>query len=400
MTVIGRVDDGDARWYIDPLSGAQYASVTFILGAAHSKPWLTPWSAKIAAETAVEHHDLIGQLLNSGEAGARESAVTWLKDAARRRREIKAEIGTYCHDVVEALILDTPIPTPPEHLLAADGSPIVIDGESVDLDRIIDGFTAFVEDFDPDFLMAEATVANPTHGYAGTLDFVARLRRLNNQVVGIDTKTGAVLDEWMNPQLAAYRRADEVWLNDLGDRARMPAWDLAAILHLRTDYARGYKLLDQPADDQAFAWFLACRKQLEFVEAAPPVRGRPLYPARPDGSQPPMLLEDVESEGLGRCKAALRQAGIGDVAELAAFTVGDLLALPGVGEASVLAIVEALAAHQLTLTGPAPCPGGTADVTRRDGRRLVADCPSCGRQVPSAKTGLVRFHVQPEAVAA
>lgn len=396
MSVIGRVDDGDSRWYIDPLTGAQLASVTYILGATHSKPWLTPWSAKIAAETAVDHLDLLRELVKAEGPGP---AVAWLKDAAKRRRELKADIGTYCHDVVEALILDTPIPTPPQHLLAPDGSPIEIDGESVDLDQIVDGFMAFVEDYDPEFLMAEATVANPEHGYAGTLDFVARLRRLNNTVAGVDTKTGAVLDPWMNPQLAGYRRATEVWLNDLGDRAPMPAWDYAAILHLRTDYKRGYKLLDQPADDQAFQWFLSCRQQLRYLEAAAPVRGRPLYPAREDGSQPPMLLEDAD--GLARFARALDEHTAAlTVADAATLTVAELLAVPGIGEVAVRTIIAGLEPHGLTVSGPLPCPGGTVPSVHTVARKVVGDCPACGQRVSASREGATKFHTAPLAVAA
>lgn len=391
MSVIGRVDDGDSRWYIDPISGAQYESVTRILGATQSKPWLSPWSAKLAAEAAVEHLDLLRELVRAEGPGP---AVAWLKDAARRRRQMKADIGSYCHDVIEALILDTPIPTPPEHLLAPDGTPLVIDGESVDLDAIVDGFLAFNEDFRPDYLMAEATVANVSHAYAGTLDFVASFPTLG--IGGVDTKTGAVLDEWMNPQLAAYRNTDEIWLNDLGDRAPMVAWDFAAVLHVRTDYKRGYKLLDQPADDTAFAWFLKCREILASVQAAPPVRGRPLYPARADGSQPPMLLEDAD--GLARFARALDEyTGAMTVLDAASLTVAELLAVPGIGEVSVHTILTGLAPHQLTLTGPLPCAGGTAAATRREARKLVADCPTCGAQVPAARTGNVRFHTEPVA---
>lgn len=398
MSVIGRVEDGDSRWYIDPLSGAQYASVTYILGATHSKPWLTPWSAKLAAEAAVEHLDLLRELVKAEGPGP---AVAWLKDAAKRRRELKADIGSYCHDVVEALILDTAIPTPPEHLIRPDGSPLVVDGESVDLDQIVDGFTAFVQDYDPDFLMAEATVANPEHSYAGTLDFVAILRRLNGITVGVDTKTGAVLDEWMNPQLAGYRRATEVWLNHLGDRAPMPAWDKAAILHLRTDYARGYKLLDQPADDQAFAWFLSCREQLAFAENAPPVRGRPLYPALPDGSQPPLLIEDIVHDGFSRTVAALHLAGVENVEDLSCLTIPEALALHGIGVGSVGPMVEVLAAHGLEFSGDQPCDGENevVDVTTV-ARKVVGTCPSCGQQVSAARNGTVKFHLAPVAVAA
>lgn len=393
--VIGRVDEGDWRWYVDPKSGARYESVTSILSRTSSKPWLTKWSAKLAAEAAVDHLDLLRQLLDSGEPNARASAIAWLKDAATRRREMKADIGSYCHDVIEALIVDGIIPSPPPHLLSADGTPIVIDDESVDLNLIVDGFTRFCEDYDPEFLMAEATVANPFHGYAGTLDIVARLRRLSGLVVGIDSKTGVVIDEQANPQLAAYRRCTVVWLDDLGNVAPMPAWDRAAILHLRTSYRKGYKLLEQPADEHAFGWFLACREVLRFAEAAPPVKGRPLYPSLPDGSQPPMLVEDVPV--IARWADVLAdEAAATTVADLASLTVDELLLLRGIGEQSIGVITDALAEKGLRLTGDPVCPGGMDPAgAHKVGRSLFGWCPSCGLEVSTMKTGEVRFHTAP-----
>lgn len=389
MSVIGRVDDGDSRWYIDPLDGRQFESVTRILNATAAKPWLTPWSAKLAAEAAVDNIGFLRQVLAMpAPDGGREAAVEWLKGAARRRREMKADMGVYTHDVIEALILDTPIPSPPEHLVG-----VVIDGEVLDLDAIVDGFLAFNEDFAPEWLLAEATVASPEHGYAGTLDFVARFPRLGGRLGGVDTKTGVVLDKEMNAQLAAYRNCTEIWLNDLGDRAPMPRWDFAAILHIRTSYARGYKLLEQPADAKAFQWFLDCREVVADAEAAPPVRGRPLYPARADGTQPPMLVEDHPV--LAQFAKPLAAAGADDVEMVSCLSVAALLALPGIGEVSVLAIAAALAAIGLHLDGAQPCVGAGAFASpRRKGRKVVADCPECGAEVSAAKDGTVRFHTR------
>lgn len=386
MTVVGRIEEGDSRWYIDPTSGAQYESVTRILSASQHKPWLAPWSGRVTAEAAIEHLPLLAELVKAEGSGP---AIKWLAAAGERRRDLKREIGSYCHDVIEALILETPIPTVPEHLQGVE-----VDGEAVDLDAIIDGFLAFNEDFKPEYLMAEATVANVLHGYAGTLDFVMRCLHLG--VVGVDTKTGQ-LDKTANPQLAAYRRADEIWLNHMGDRAPMMAWDHAAVLHIRRSYARGYKLLRQPADDKAFEWFLRARCLLESAQAGDAIRGRPLYPPRDDGSQPPMLVEDCPA--ISRYAEALAPIGATDVELLSCMSVAGILEIKGMGEGAVLAVVTELATHGLTLEGPTVCAGSNVAAVhgaQKVGRRVMGECSVCGTEQSATREGVVRFHEVPD----
>jgi len=332
MTVVGRFDRPDGRWYIDPLDSERvYESVTAALSAASGKPWLTAWAAKLAAQYTVEHLDEVQAVL----AGTgRDAAIDLIKGAARRSRDRKADVGGYVHEVIEALILDASIPSIPEHL---DGQAVDYDGETITigqtwLDTIIDGFLNFVVDHQPEFEMAEATVVNPQAGYAGTLDMIAVLPRLvTGTRVMIDTKTGATLDKRMSAQMAAYRRCTEVWLDDLGNRAPMPRVDRAAVLHLRPSYGRGYKLLDQPADEQAYAWFEYHLQVLRGEERAPKPTGRPLYPARADGTQPAPLIEDIDVEGFNPYRKKLIAAGVLSLDALAAMRKGDVTLIKGLG---------------------------------------------------------------------
>lgn len=342
MSVIGRVERFEGRWYVDQADpDLVYESVTAILSAANSKPWLTAWAAKLAAEFAVDHHELVGQTLT--EAG-HEAAVTLIKGAATRSRDMKADIGTHQHDVLEALLLDLPIPDVPEHLVDVE-----IEGERVDHDAISDGLLNFLTDFDVEAELAEATVANVLHGYAGTLDLIATLRKLGRRLL-IDCKTGLVLDPAMNAQLAAYRRADEVWVDDMGNKVRMPQVDGCAVLHVRREYGRGYKLLEVPADDDAFAWFLHCQQVLLDQKAQPKIKGRPLYPPLPDGSQPLPLLEDIEYEGFNRCRSALIKSGVLDLGQLAALTREQVASIKGVGPKALTAIHALLTERDLDFT--------------------------------------------------
>lgn len=342
--VVGRVDEGDSRWYVDPADpDRRFESVTAILSAATSKPWLTRWSAKLAAEyTAANLDELVETHVVEGPA----AVIQLVKGAAERFRELKAEIGSHQHNVMEALILDTKIPDVPEHLVDVE-----VDGERVDHDELSDGILNFVADFDVTPRLAEATVASVFWGYAGTLDLIGDLGR---SPLGprarrglIDLKTGTNLDVAVRAQLGAYRRADEVWLDRLGNKAGMPRVDFAAVLHVRKSHRRGYKLVPVPTDETSWEWFKACQKVLAHQQEQAKIPRGVWYPPRPDGSQPPPYLEDVEQAGF-TCRNALIAAGIETVEDLARFTTAELRAVRGVGPKALDVIAAVLAAHHLS----------------------------------------------------
>jgi hypothetical protein len=362
MPVIGQFDRPDGHWYVDPLDqDLVYRSVTNVLGATTSKPWMEQWAAKLAAQFCVRNLDLI-QLARASEAGD-QGAVDLIKGAARRARELKADVGRYVHDVQEALIIDGSIPLIPPLL---EGQVVEYDDELIVIDQgwldsICEGFMNFVVDFDVDFEMAEATVVNPDDKVAGTLDWIAVLKTLRfaTRVMG-DTKTGAKLDRNANEQMAAYRQCKIVWLDNLGNRARMPRVDRAAILHLRTGYERGYKLLEQPAGEAAYERF---RHRLALVNGEadlPKMTGRPLYPAKPDGSQPPPLIEDVDVEGFNGYRKPLLRAGIRDLGQLAAMNRPDVLKIKGLGGKAPAACDRALARYGLHFHDSDPNLAGVA----------------------------------------
>lgn len=346
---IGRVValDGN-RSYVDELTGDRYDSVTAILSATNSKPWLTAWSAKLAAEFAVDHHDLVGATL--GEAG-REAAIDLVKRTAARKREVKADVGSYVHTVIEAVLLEQHIAPIPDELLGQD-----YDGEPLSpelVDAIIDGLLNFFTDFDisdSDVVMAEATVADPDLLVAGTLDLVINLPRTGLTPV-IDTKTGANLDATWKQQLSAYRRMKAVWLPN-GQRAPMPETNARAVLHLRRDYERGYKLFcdsDLDACQRDHDAFLRAHANFRWQRDAKAKPGTVLYPPLEDGSQPPPLLEDLDgADGFSRCRSALRKAGIRTLGELAALTVVQAKAINGIGPKALQACTDVLRTYGLS----------------------------------------------------
>jgi hypothetical protein len=121
------VSKNETDHYIYPPTGEEFTRVTTILGGTEGKPWLAPWSARIAAEYAVDN---LGMLAGLVKTSGRDAAVAVAKEQAEHIRDIKRDTGGYVHSIVEALVLwaaspegrgsDIALPLLPEHLEGAD----------------------------------------------------------------------------------------------------------------------------------------------------------------------------------------------------------------------------------------------------------------------------------------
>jgi hypothetical protein len=363
-----RKEDKDGnRHYTHPVTGEQLISVTTVLGATENKAsYLVPWSARLAAEFAVENLKMLAGLVK--EEG-KDAAVDLVKDQAKQLRDRKADAGKYVHDVAEALILwaaspegtgrDIPLPNLPEHLIGAD-----YDDEPLEdvVDWMIGGFTNFVSAFSPVFEATEMTVFNRDLGVAGTLDMIIVLCGYaltpdgrfvsapgNRLVLCVDIKTGK-LGITVQEQLAAYRRMREA-LMPMGDIVPMPATDAGAVLHLRPEHRNGFRLIPVSPLDDAKAWNLF-RRDVEIVQGRAGMKRKPgkvAYPLNPDGTMPAPRLEDLDGEGYGRALAPLIKHGLVDVEDVAKLTAAGLLEVKGIGAKTADVVRRMLADHGLTL---------------------------------------------------
>ena len=150
------------------MSEVKLWSATSLISLALGIPKpLNEWHVRTACETAF---DKFATLKAFHEDGDRDGAVKWLKDSRWTKTGAAAARGTDVHKAAEALALGTVPEVEP------------------DIEPYVVQYRRFLEDFSPEFLMAEAPVYNLTHGYAGTLDAIAKI---DGQTVVMDMKTTA-----------------------------------------------------------------------------------------------------------------------------------------------------------------------------------------------------------------
>jgi hypothetical protein len=253
-----------AGFYKDHVTGELLRSVTTILSQGSPKEALIHWAGKLVAETAMEH---LPQLVRASRNPATAKEMTdWLKRAHTRKKDERADLGTAVHNLIEAKVLDSPIPDS----IANDP----------DMAPYVRNFEAFVQDWQIRFTASEMVVADYEHKFAGTLDYLLRSPLLaaalgcppDMDIPG-DTKTGGELDartydgniHGVYPeagvQMSAYRKAKYGWMRD-GTRIVMPPrHEVGVVLHLRP---QGYRLYPVRCGDDVFEAFTFIRRVAEF----------------------------------------------------------------------------------------------------------------------------------------
>lgn len=249
-------------------------SVTSLLklGMGTSDP-LVNWAVGTTAEYALDNHDALAAL-------DREAALDVLKRARYRKSGKAMARGTEIHKAAEAKAL---------------GTEIVVDVEHI---PYVEQYQRFLDEHQPEFLMAEAPVYHPSNpGYAGTLDAIMVI---DGQRLVVDLKTTDKTPDSgrMRPpypeaalQLCAYRRAEEVgvlaemrYLNNKRYYAYseeqqhepMPETDGAAVVVISPV---DYLLIPVRTDDEVYRCFLAACACARFnVDVSKRVFGPPVTP--------------------------------------------------------------------------------------------------------------------------
>jgi hypothetical protein len=185
-------------------------SVTSAIKGGLPKPYLIGWAAKVTAECAVDRYSLLGQMI---EGDSERAAIDWLKQARFRDMAEKADRGTIVHAAIESYLAGNPIDKEAvKEQLREARVPVKLHRSAFNM---IEGVRAFLDDFEPEVLLSEATVYSRTHQYAGTLDILGRVTVGKSRVPAvIDIKTSKRIYDEVALQLVGYARADFVGLLD------------------------------------------------------------------------------------------------------------------------------------------------------------------------------------------
>ena len=239
---------------------ARFYSVTTLIGAL-DKPALLYWAAE---QTAIQAVAVAGSLSARIEEEGEREVIKWLRDARMRPQKgqrTASDLGTAVHDACEQYALT--------------GIKPEVDEE---VQPFLDRFDEWANIWQPEYLMAEAAIYNPTYGYAGTLDAICKI---DGQTVILDYKSSRKsVGSDGNPshpypevglQLSAYRYAELVatfrarrferyrrryYLLSEMERELcqpVPAVDGAVVLHLTPEHADLYPV---KADEEVFQSFL------------------------------------------------------------------------------------------------------------------------------------------------
>lgn len=256
-------------YYADHGTGDRLRSVTTILSGGVPKPGLVHWAGNTCTDSAIEN---LPALVAASRFPERLAEMRdWITRAHTRKKDERAEVGGLVHKVIESRLLGTQLP----EVIAIGDTEWAIDGP--ELAPFLQHFLAFEQEWAPRWTASEMVVANPEHGYAGTLDYtIGAEGRIGEElrdrgyavdptgdVMG-DTKTGGTWDRVTSAghvhgvypeaglQMSAYRNAQVCWLRD-GTRVPMPQTaQVGVVLHLRPE---GYRLYPVRCGELEYAYF-------------------------------------------------------------------------------------------------------------------------------------------------
>ncbi|MGL5911219.1 MAG: hypothetical protein ACRCZP_14545, partial [Phycicoccus sp.] len=249
---IRRVQSGSSgHRYIDA-TGAPVPGVTTVIGAGLPKPALINWAGNATADYAVDHWDDLSRL----KPAAR---LAKLRKARYEDRDRAGNQGTAVHAIAEQLARGEEVEVP-DHLAGHAES-----------------YVQFLDEWQPEPILVEAIVVSHRHGYAGTLDLVARIDLgAGDQIAILDLKTSrsGIFGE-VALQLAAYRYAD-AYVDADGAEQPMPVIDRVLAVHCRAD---GYDLYPITAGPEQLRAWLYVREVARFADQARDLIGATLTPA-------------------------------------------------------------------------------------------------------------------------
>lgn len=228
--------------------GRKLPGVTTILSNGMAKPALIAWGMKATSQYAIDHWDELAEMPVS-------KRLEVLKGSAYADRDAAANRGTEVHAYAERLIKGEEVDPPDE-----------IRGH-------VESYVRFLDEWEPEPVLVEASVANLRVGYAGSLDMVVKIPSLyGNDLVIADIKTSrsGIFGE-VAFQLAAYAQAEVCVVG--GQEMPMPTVQRALAIHVRAD---GYDLYQVAIGARVFRQFCYIAEVAKAAEESKDYIGPPL----------------------------------------------------------------------------------------------------------------------------
>ena len=255
------------RYYFDA-DGQRYWSVTTILNDGIPKKALTQWAGNEAAKYVMQQlvtplqtarlghgqglalfedfsyedetykskhfYTSLASLIASDDTDMQVTGYDQIRNASNRTRDTAGRDGSKAHDLIE------------KHILTVhEGSKWDWDEslatENRNVQQIIARFIEFEREWEPEWEASELTVFNAAAGYAGSLDFIARIPALGPGLTLGDFKTGRGVFPETALQMCAYRHAEFVEIAGHKASVPMPECERAVVVHMRPDDPNSYQ---------------------------------------------------------------------------------------------------------------------------------------------------------------
>ena len=248
---------GRSHGYVDG-NGQKMPGVTSILSDGMPKQALINWAANATAEYAIDNWDELGDQSVAQRLKTLQGARYSVTDKAKRR-------GTEVHGYAERLVKGEKVTGIPQELRGH-----------------VEAYVRFLDEFEVEPVIVEASIASYKYGYAGTLDLVADLTlpKVKERVRGLwDVKTNekGIYGETAL-QLAAYRYAD-VYLDE--DGQEQPMADLGitrcGAIHVTSESAR---LIPTFSDEQTLRFFRYAQQIAQWSASSRDLVGAEVDPPR------------------------------------------------------------------------------------------------------------------------
>jgi hypothetical protein len=261
------------RVYQHPTTGAEYPSVTTVLGIVGKGEALKHWAAAEVAKFAVNNRDSWLQLDNA-------AAIDLLKREPLRFLDRAASRGTDVHALAEAYAKTGVLPQWAESISG-----------------YVDALRRFFDEHQPRPVLVEYTVFNSEIGYAGSFDMVCELDAFDGATVMLDYKTSKAIYPDVAAQLAAYANATE-YIDDNNQPQPLPKMQHAVAVRLAAD---GTYQMVQCDIEAGWRYFKAIRSVYDI----------PTKPLLVGDVQPP-LSRNVENRAQLRQRLVARIAWMRD----------------------------------------------------------------------------------------